>query len=339
MKKLNRRELQLIADATLKKTAKIGLLHAKENVAYIRKTIMDLKTEDSLPTVVISAGSSLHRNKSLLKLKEENLKGYIVAVDGTLGQCLRNNIVPDYVLTVDPHPHRIIRWFGDTKFTERPTDDYFRRQDLDPSLNCNESIRNKELIELVNRYGPKIKVIISTSVSPEITRRCIEAGMELYWWNPLYDDYDNSKSYSRQIYQITKVPCMVTGGNCGTSALVFSHTVLKSKFILMVGMDFSYPPETSVINTQYYDILKELYPEDPEEGLIKVYNPYLKQTWLTDPAYYWYNQIFLDMAKIASYVTYNCTEGGILFGKNIEFIPLKEGLQKLKEYYNDKRKN
>ena len=46
----------------------------------------------------------------------------------------------------------------------------------------------------------------------------------------------------------------------------------------------------------------------------------------TDPAYLWYCQSFLELAKDADCETYNCTEGGILFGDNIKFVPLAEFL-------------
>ena len=47
--------------------------------------------------------------------------------------CLRNGVVPDLVVTVDPHAQRMIRWFGQPDLTdaELAEDDYFRRQDLD----------------------------------------------------------------------------------------------------------------------------------------------------------------------------------------------------------------
>lgn len=327
MKKLNRKELELISQATLSKTGQIGLKHAQLNAAYIKQTIKDLRPADRKPALVISAGPSLHSKKSLDTIKKSGFSGHLVAVDGTLGHCLRNGIIPDYVVTVDPHLHRIIRWFGDPHLSKRPEDDYFRRQDLDPALNKCEMERNDELIRLVNLHGHKIKVIISTSVSPEITRRCLDAGMQLYWWNPLYDDFSDRKSYSRRIYEFTKAPCMVTGGNCGTSAWVFAHAVLSSPDIIMVGMDLSYPPGTTVDKTQYYDILCELFPDNPEYGLIKVYNPYLRKSCFTDPAYYWYAQSFLQMAGLAHCKTYNCTEGGILFGKGIVFSELSKTLK------------
>jgi hypothetical protein len=264
-------------------------------------------------------------------LKKKGFKGYIISADGSMGHCLRNGIVPDFVVTVDPDPHRIIRWFGDPRLSQRPEDDYFERQDLDPALNTDQIARNEELIELVNLFGPKIRLIISTSSSPEIAQRCISAGMELYWWNPLYDDYDNPESVTRRIYKMNKVPCMVTGGNVGASAWVFAHTILKSPAVILTGMDCSYPPGTQVRNTQYYEHLLELFPDNPEAGLVKIYNPYLNETWITDPGYFWYAQIFKQMAPHAPCITYNCTEGGILFGQGIEFARLADVL----DYFNE----
>lgn len=332
---LTEKGLETIAQVTFRTTREIGFDHAQKNLIYIKKTIKDLEQEiqdkPQKPALLISAGPSLHRKKSLDAVKQLDFPGHIVAVDGSLGHCLRNGVVPEYVVTVDPDIHRIIRWFGDPRLAERPEDDYFRRQDLDPALNTDEVARNNELIELVNQYGPMIKVIISTSVSPEIAQRCLEANMELYWWNPIYDDFADPNSLTRKIHKLNGVPCMVTGGNVGTSAWVFSHTVLKSPQVFMLGMDFSYPPDTKVLNTQYYEFLKEIYPDNPESGLMKIYNPFLHETWITDPAYYWYNDCFLKMAPKARSKTYNCTEGGILFGDGVEFIKASEITSVIKE--------
>lgn len=332
VKRLTKTQLDIIARQTLEKTAEAGLQNARKNLPYIKKTILDL-TPEAGPgvtdaAIIVSAGPSLHRKQPTRAILTSKFKGAVVAVDGSLGYCLRNGLVPDYVVTVDPHATRIIRWFGDTKLAHREADDYFQRQDLDPALNREEAARNQELIELVNRHGRSIKVIISTSVSEEIALRCLEAGMELYWWNPLYDDYDKPKSYSQQAYKLTKAPCMVTGGNCGTSAWVFAHAILHSKQTALLGMDLSYPPGTSIQNTQYYKEMVELFGDRAEEAFIRIYNPYLKQTWFTDPTYYWYRQSLLELARQADCSTYNCTEGGILFGKGIKFIPLKDFLNK-----------
>lgn len=332
MKRLSKAQLDIIAQQTLEKTAEVGWENAKKNLPYIRKTILDLRSEAFSKVIdaaiIVSAGPSLHRRHPAPAILASKFKGPIVAADGSLGYCLRNGLVPDYVVTVDPGPTRIIRWFGDPALAHREADDYFQRQDLDPTLNREEQVRNQELIELVNRYGRGIKAIISTSVNPEVSLRCLEAGMGLYWWNPLYDDYDAPNSYSRRVYQLTKVPCMVTGGNCGTSAWVFAHAVLHSKRTALLGMDLSYHPDTPIQNTQYYKELVELFGDRAEEAFIRVYNPYLKETWYTDPTYYWYRQGLLELARQADCETYNCTEGGIVFGKGIKFIPFKDFLEK-----------
>ena len=324
-------QFKLLSEVTLKKTAAIGLKHAQENLPYLEKTIKDLKNElknePKRAALVISAGPSLHKKNSIDMIKKSSFGGYIVCADGAFGHCLRSGLIPDFVLTVDPHPNRIIRWFGDPNIDERPKDDYFKRQDLDPALNKDEKAKNTELIELVNRFGQKVKLIISTSVSPEITRRCRDAGMKLYWWNPLYDDYEKSDSVTQDVYKLNKVPCMVTGGNVGTSAWVFAQSILESPDVILVGMDCSYPPGTNVKNTQYYEHLKTIFPEDPKKGLLKVHNPYINETWITDPGYYWYANIFLKLVKLAPGKTYNCTEGGIIFGEGIYFRELKEILQ------------
>lgn len=325
--------LKEISRATYRKCIDLGLEHARRNKPYVQKTIRDLsrelKGDRGGPALVVSGGPSLHARKHIAVLKEEGFGGRLVAADGSMGHCLRNGIVPDFVLTVDPDPHRVIRWFGDPRLSERPEDDYFKRQDIDPEINEREAEKNRETIDLVNRYGPEIKLVISTSVTPEITERALEAGMDLYWWNPLYDDFDDPDSASRTLCRELKVPCMTTGGNVGSSCWVFAQAILQSDPVLMVGMDFSYPPGTDVYNTQYYDVLKELYPEEPEKGLIKVHNPHLDEVWLTDPAYYWYSRGFKDMLAGAGGRTVNCTEGGILFGDGVEWKPFRQALGEL----------
>ncbi len=327
-------QFRLLSEATLRKTASLGLKHARENLPYLGKTIKDLQRElqreKKKQALVISAGPSLHKRRSIETIKRSSFRGYIISADGAFGHCLRNGLVPDFVLTVDPDPHRIIRWFGDPHLQDRPEDDYFRRQDLDPALNKDEITKNEELLALVNRFGPQVKLIIATSVTPEIARRGKEAGMELYWWNPLYDDYEKPDSVSRQVFKLNRVPCMVTGGNVGTSAWVFAQSILQCTDVIVVGMDCSYPPGTKVENTQYYEHLQAIFPDDPAKGLVQIHNPHLNETWITDPGYYWYAQIFLQLAKMAPGRTYNCTEGGIIFGEGIEFRNLADVLAELK---------
>ena len=330
MKRLASELVRRMPQLTVQRASRLALENAQLNQPYIQKTVLDLAQEMAMDTsrsaIVISAGPSLHRTHCVDQILESGYDGTIVSVDGSLGVCLRNGLIPDYVVTLDPNRTRPVRWFGDVDLTSIPDDDYFRRQDLDPYLGTHELDRNQELIELVNKHGPSIKAIISTSASQPVTKRCLGAGMQLYWWNPTYDDYDSPNSLTRQVYQSNNVPCLVNGGNVGTSAWVFAHAVLGRQEVALVGMDFSYAPGTPLVNTQYYNEIDEMFGDKAGDAFIHVDNPYTGETWFTDPAYYWYNQSFLELAQEADCNTFNCSEGGILFGKGVEFVPLRQFL-------------
>ena len=131
---------------------------------------------------------------------------------------------------------------------------------------------------------------------------------------------------TEQIFNMNNVPCMVSGGNVGSAAWIFAHAILGIKEVAVVGMDFSYAPGTPLEKTQYHTEIVEVFGDNAEEAFIDVYNPHEDETWFTDPAYYWYRQIFSQMAQEAGCKTFNCTEGGILFGGGIEYSSLSDFL-------------
>ena len=329
MKKLAQELIDQMPELTALRHSSIAWENTELNQPYIKQTINDLRLfEGDESAIVISGGPSLHRQDSVRRIVNSDYKGTIICVDGSLSHCLRNGLVPDFVLTLDPNRTRVVRWFGDPDYSleKEDKDDYFRRQEMDPYLGAKEIERNLELIELVDKYGPRIKSIIATSVSQSVTNRCIQSGMDLYWWNPVYDDFDNPESLTRKAFRLNKAPCLVTGGNVGTTAWVFGHAVLKKQIMALVGMDFSYLPGTPLGKTQYGREIAELFGEAAEEAFVEIYNPYLKENWFTDPAYYWYRASFLEMVNVTQCQTINCTEGGILFGDGLEFISLDEFL-------------
>lgn len=329
---LGSRLAESLSDATFRKTAQAGLDCAEANRPYFGKTIADLALpQEPAPAIVIVGGPSLHRRKTVPRIAASGFKGTLVVADGSLGTCLRNGLIPHYMVTVDGHPHRIVRWLGDTELKTRPADDYFTRQDFDPEFWKDELRTNQQLLELVDRHGPKLKAVISTSVHTSVTKRCVGSGMELYWWNPLYDDVDRPDSVTRKLYESNGIPCMTTGGNVGTAAWVFAHSVLGAKEVAVVGMDLGYAPGTPLRNTQYYYELREMLGERVQEAYTQVPNAKLGETWFTDPTYLWYRKIFIDLAAEARQngcTTYNCTEGGTLFDEGIPFIPLDDFLKR-----------
>lgn len=271
--------------------------------------------------IVISAGPSLHRFDVLRKIKESNYPGSIVAVDGSMIKCLKNGLVPDYVLTLDPHASRIVRWFGDRDFEiNTQGDDYFSRQDLDIEFRNNSIRENNKNISLVDEFAPQIKLISCTTAPKNVVKRTEEAGFERYWWNPLVDDPNRPESMTRKLYDLNKYSCMNTGGTVGTAAWVFANRILKIPSIALTGMDLGYHQETPIQNTQtYYELVDYLKSEEKLAEMFPSFEfPLDNQTYYTDPTYFWYRKNFLQLLSQADGETINCSEAGTLFGEHIK---------------------
>jgi hypothetical protein len=168
---------------------------------------------------------------------------------------------------------------------------------------------------------------LSTSSSEAVVHRAIDTGMEIYWWNPIYDDPDLPDSETEKLFKMNGLPCLNAGGNVGSACWMMADSVLEKRHVALTGVDFSYYDGTPYKNTQYYNDAVELVGEDQLDTIyMRVFNPHLKKWFYTDPAYMWYRNVFLEMAADSSCVTYNCTEGGILFGEKIQFVPFNDFL-------------
>jgi hypothetical protein len=331
---LGRRIAEEMDVLTLEKVTKVGFANAQANARVINegKSILELRHSPLMVgenALVIAAGPSLHKGDTAAIIKASTFQGVIISTESSMAWCLRNDIIPDLVVTLDPHPHRIIRWFGDPDLTEQvlQKDDYYSRQDMDPKFRENEIRFNEELIRLVNANAPRIRIALSSSAPANVVRRVVQSGMDTYWWNPMYDDYELETSLTRQIHSLNRLPCLNTGGNVGSACWVFAHAVLEKKRVGLLGMDFGYYADTPYSRTQYYDAILDLVgPERLDEVFVRITNPFLNQEFYTDPAYLWYRDSFLEMAGEARCETYNCTGGGILFGPGIRSATLFEFL-------------
>lgn len=288
------------------------LENTRANVSSIGKTIRSVK-HDRRPCVVVSAGPSLYRQKILPRLK--GFAGTIVATDGAYIQCLRHDILPDWVITIDPHPTRMVRWFGDPDFDKNMAgDDYFARQDLDVSFRENQKQTNLQNIDLVDENMTRL--VISCTSPVNVVERT--KSLDRYWFAPLVDDPE-SDGLTRQMIQMSGLPAMNTGGTVGTAAWVFASQVLQSEDIAVVGMDFGYYLDTPLEQTQSFHMLKgnpDMYPQ--RQG-----------HWgehYTDPTYAWYLQNFLDLLKSSGQSVTNCSEAGLLNGENVHCMGLGEWL-------------
>ncbi|MBI2493237.1 MAG: DUF115 domain-containing protein [Candidatus Rokubacteria bacterium] len=335
---LGHRLARHIQNATFDRVTGEGLANAEVNRGLIEQSVLTLascRLGEGDSAIVVGAGASLHRRGILERLAASKYRGTIVVADAVLGGCLRNGIVPHVVVSVDPHPTRIVRWFGDPSLTEarddhfqRHTtqlgDEYFERQEFDPAIAENEMKANRELVRLVDEHGPAIKLAVATSAAPTAVERCRAAGMALFWWNPMYDDYDSPTSITRRLQRSNRLPCLNGGGNVGTAAWVIAQAVLEKRTIGLIGMDFSYPPGRPYWKTQYGPDLKQMFGDRFEEAFIHIENPHVGETWFTDPAYYWFRDVFFEMVRRAGCRTFNCTEGGILFGNGVEVASIED---------------
>lgn len=307
----------------------LALKNADQNERYLDqgnnlKELRNITLGNNDTALIIAAGPSIKFCDVTGMIKEYDYKGAIICSDSSLLYCLRNDIIPDLVVTLDPHGSRIVRWFGDPELSEHKLekDDYFSRQDLDTSFRRELKV-NEEILGYLDKYGKQIKIALSTSSAPEVVDRVINSGMEIYWWNPMFDDPSDPESITRKLIKRNHLPCLNAAGNVGSACWMMAHAVLGKHHVALTGMDFSYYKETPYRNTQYYYEAIDLVGEENLADIyIDVHNPFINKDYYTDPAYMWYRECFLKLAAKSDCVTYNCTEGGILFGEGIHFVPL-----------------
>lgn len=281
--------------------------------------------------VIVAAGPSVRRQNPAQLLREHNYNGMVIATDSGIAHCLRHGVVPDLVVSLDPHPTRIVRWFGDPNLREQDLeeDDYYRRQDLDP-LFADEVRANLEIMSLIRKHAPQMALALSTSTSLAVVERVLDAGIEVYWWNPMLDDPDAPDSVTRALMDMNGFPALNAGGNVGSASWMIADAVIGVKRVALTGMDFGYYDGTPLTATQYYREVVDLVGEARvAEVFSRIYNPHVGAWFVSDPAYQWYRQCFLEMVADGNCETYNCTEGGILFGPNVIFCPFKEFLAKV----------
>ena len=336
---LGRRIAQGLSTITLSLVKDTYFANARANAAAIAKgknvlALRDTPLMRKQSALVLGAGPSLHRRSVVDQLKA--FDGLIVATESGLSFLLRHDIVPDLIVTVDPDDpdapvQRIVRWFGDPALTAETLerDDYYARQDMDPRFNENQLRANAELLKLVNQHGPKIRICLASCSSPGVVQRATEAGMDIYWWNPMLDDDETPDSLTREIHAMNGLPCLNAGGNVGTAAWAMTHAVLGIPRIGLLGIDFGYYDDTPYNRTQYYnEILDLVGPDRLDEVFVRIHNPHVGRDFYTDPAYLWYRDAFLEMAQNAECETVNCTGGGILFGPGVAWSSLDEFIQR-----------
>jgi len=299
----------------------LWLQNFARNLSYILKgkSIKDLSVFQNAPlkidftphgkAIVIGKGPSVKEKNHLEILSSSSYKDSIICTDIMLIDALSKGITPDkfseyYVVTVDGDPKQV-------EFYDNP---------------------------LVQKYSDKIKVILSTCTSPEVIQVCNKFGLDVFWFNPLMDDFRNEGSFSKMMNIMTRsernpkgVSSLQTGGNVGTSSWIFAWAIIGKSPIVLIGLDFGYPATTSIEETQHYDHLLKCYDNDVDR--VKrdhkiVYNQAFDCDVLIDPIYDYYREGFCDLVGHTPHWvrTINATEGGSLFGERIESMKFSDFL-------------
>lgn len=247
------------------------------------------------PALVLGAGPSIKKYNQLQKISRSDFSGIIIACDRILKDCLDNEIEPHIVVSVDG--------------TEKTAEFY-------KNINRNDS-------------SPFPVACVNVFIHPTTLKRIKQLRLQTYWYVSPLDNPFEGKSITRIVYWMTKEKMIIpTLGNVGAMCWNIS-LLLGCNPIALVGLDFGYPPETKLEDTQYYKAYKklaEMNNQPIERFYRKIKNP-LGNEVLVGLNWDVYRHIFTEFAKKTRVKTYNVSPISSLYSKDITYIPLTKFLK------------
>jgi len=295
-KELVDKNIELLNNMTTHHLLPQWVSNFKANLAVIEssKDLMEIEKKKE-PSIVIGAGPSLKRFKHLNALHKSKFNGTVFAVDKILIDCLKEGVVPDFVVSMD----------GDdlSSFFDSP---------------------------LVDKYASKIKAIFSVTSNPNTVNRFKG---EKYFFIPLIDSLE-PLSVTNVLKLMTGKSILRGAGNVGTSCWFISVFLLKDP-IALIGMDFGwnlYKEDGSVLNlneTDYFSKYAAMHGNDVNKIAScyrRVFHPFFKTEAITDFVFQTYWDAFLSWVKAVGVKTINCSEGGVIFGEGIDCMYFKDFL-------------
>lgn len=260
--------------------------------------------------IVVGRGPTVFTKNHLGLLAESEYKGIICATDGMLIECLKKNIIPTLTTTVDGSPI-IKKWYAHP---------------------------------LVKKHASQLNVALNVMVHHDVYKILKKYGCNIYWFYPMFDDYRQLTSWTKMQRMMTKSPhltkpvqAIVPGGNCGTSSWVMATVLFKRSPVCLIGITFGYPKGTNLEKTPYFSsIMAEGHLEHIKYVYREIYHPFFKTKALMDTVFESYRMSFLAYNRLApSWYhqwggTINCSEGGTLFGPNINYMKFADFLKKYK---------
>lgn len=268
----------------------------RESFADIKNgpDVLDIPKTD-LPALIIGAGPSLHRNNHLQLLADAGFDGVIFAADRALKDCLDAGVVPDYVCVLD----------GSEKIL--PFVDH----------------------RIVDDYADQMSMILCVTTHPKVVKRW--NGGKHWFINSISEDIAPNVAYL--LHHLLKKAEITTAGHASSLGWSVAHTI-GCREIVLIGMDLSYPANTPIEETAYYERYAKAFDGDMEK--IRGYYAAYHHDYFNTDCYYdrvFKSYIDCSMAHFVSAAAtgckiINCTEGGAIEGDGVvcrRFADLLDG--------------
>ena len=290
------RGLGFVAEQTFQLKEALWADNLAENMPVVRSggDIKELPKLNGSSAVVVGAGPSVERHGHLNLLKESGYGSAIVACDKILVPCLKAGVTPSIVISIDG-AQAISKFFDDTIIAENG--------------------RTKAALNVITHPDTVAKI-----------------PCEKYFFMTSYDDPFEKKSITRIIHFMTRKTIMSSFGCVGGQAVNLAM-FLGANPVVMVGMDYGYPSDTPLEQTSYYQSYRWLAEKSRKkigDYFTKIRNPDTGEEVMLDLNWSVYRELFLRHMKMLKkkIQVVNCSPTSSLFGENIEFLPLKEALEK-----------
>jgi len=242
--------------------------------------------EPGTPGLVIGAGPSLYANNHLDMLRDsvfyKEHKGVIISVAHNIKDCLDSGIVPDYMVLID----------GDPVITPEFIDH-----------------------DIVDDHSKDITAIFSVTVAHEAASRWKG---DARFFMPIVPDATIPNVQAVISGMFPNISEMDGMGNCGSFAWNVARYVGCNP-IALIGLDFSFKPDTPIKDTWYYEQLRSACSSDKEtiDTMYRFHtHSFFGTNCFTDIVYGSF--CVGSVAAFKAYkerdgiITQNCTEGGLI---------------------------
>ena len=271
------------------------------------------ESQKNTSAIVIGRGPSLKKFNQLKMLAKSNFKGSIICSDGILIDALKAGITPDkfpnfYVVTIDP-VEKIKLYYDD---------------------------------KIIKKFGSQINGIFSTITYPEVVETARQQNIKIHWLHTLFDYFESKKSFNRvsglmvrAVNHKNGLPGIQTGGNVGTAAWFVGWQILKCKNICLIGINHGWEEDDpwDLIVSHGFDAKSQKIDKDSKIGkklFPRIHNPDFNTYCIMDPIFQYYSTALKEfISRAPDWVnTINSTQGGSIFGENIQSMKFSDFLKK-----------